>query len=49
MVWPRNNVATTLRPSDLVPTTAWTIVMTCGVVSIDLSANHQALLSATMF
>ncbi len=34
---------------DLLPTTSWTIVMTCGVVSIDLAADHQAVLSAVMF
>jgi tellurite resistance protein TehA-like permease len=34
---------------ELIPTASWTIVMTCGVVSIDLSANHQAVLSAIMF
>jgi hypothetical protein len=37
-----------LRLFDLVPTTSWTIVMTCGVVSIDLSLAHQPVLSAIM-
>jgi tellurite resistance protein TehA-like permease len=41
--------ASRLHPFDLVPTTSWTIVMTCGVVSLDLSADHQATLSAIMF
>ncbi|WP_127503929.1 hypothetical protein [Actinoplanes solisilvae] len=31
-----------------VPTTSWTIVMTCGVVSIDLSLAHQPVLSAIL-
>lgn len=33
---------------DLVPTPSWTIVMTCGVVSIDLSLAHQPVLSAIL-
>jgi hypothetical protein len=36
------------RPLDLVPMTSWTIVMTCGVVSIDRSLAHQPVLSAIM-
>ena len=31
-----------------VPPSSWTIVMTCGVVSIDLAAVHQTLLSAIL-
>jgi hypothetical protein len=31
-----------------VPAASWTIVMTSGVVSIDLSRDHQAVLSAIM-
>jgi hypothetical protein len=31
------------------PASSWTIVMTCGVVSIDLATVHQALLSAILF
>jgi hypothetical protein len=30
------------------PTTSWTIVMTSGVVSIDLALAHQPVLSAIM-
>jgi tellurite resistance protein TehA-like permease len=33
----------------VMPTTSWTIVMTCGVVSIDLSSDHEPVLSAIMF
>ena len=42
-------VAFTPHLSELVPMTSWTIVMTCGVVSIDLSADHQGVLSALLF
>ena len=38
-----------LRLLELVPTTSWTIVMTCGVVSVDLAADHQDVLSAVLF
>lgn len=31
-----------------VPPSSWTIVMTCGVVSIDLATIHQSLLSAIL-
>jgi tellurite resistance protein TehA-like permease len=33
---------------DRIPPASWTIVMACGVVSIDLSAVHQPVLSAIM-
>ncbi len=33
---------------DLTPPASWTIVMACGVVSIDLNAVHQPVLSAIM-
>ncbi|HEY2522774.1 MAG TPA: tellurite resistance/C4-dicarboxylate transporter family protein [Streptosporangiaceae bacterium] len=32
----------------MVPPASWTIVMACGVVSIDLSQDHQAVLSAVL-
>jgi tellurite resistance protein TehA-like permease len=32
----------------MVPLASWTIVMSCGVVSIDLSLDHQAVLSAIL-
>jgi hypothetical protein len=39
---------TTPRLFTLVPTSSWAIVMTCGVVSIDLAAVHQRVLSAIL-
>jgi tellurite resistance protein TehA-like permease len=33
---------------DVIPPASWTIVMTFGIVSVDLLAGHQAVLSAIM-
>jgi hypothetical protein len=44
----RKEIASRPQLFELVPTTSWTIVMTCGVVSIDLAAEHQPVLSAIM-
>jgi hypothetical protein len=49
MASPRKEVASKPPLFELVPTTSWTIVMTCGVVSIDLTADQQPVLSAIMF
>ena len=38
-----------MQPRGTVPPASWTIVMTSGIVSVDLGADHQAVLSAVMF
>jgi tellurite resistance protein TehA-like permease len=37
-----------LRRTDVVPSASWTIVMTLGVVSLDMLAVHQTVLSAIL-
>jgi len=34
---------------DVIPPASWTVVMGSGVVSIDLSEDHQVVLSAILF
>jgi tellurite resistance protein TehA-like permease len=36
------------QPADLIPPTAWTIVMAAGVISIDLTDDQQSMLSAIL-
>jgi tellurite resistance protein TehA-like permease len=44
----RDPEAVTWPPLDAIPPASWAVVMACGIVSTDLSSDHQPVLSAIM-